>query len=439
MNEPWGNHGRRAVALGHSTDNQGLSSAGFRTAHGADGGGDWTGAAIRCPADAHEVVIGPTGAGKTVARMAPLLLEHPGPALALDLKAELFHITARARREMGQQVLLIDPFGIVPGEPAARFDPAQQIAAAEDPLDTALILAEALNSDRALLPDPFWERTANRLNAAGLCHMTTAPDLFDTETATPLAAWYDMLNGGDVAVTLHRELACNVRMRGDVRSVFQSFVQLPDSTRGGVLGTAQTAMRLFGQAAVRRAVDGADVRLADLAGRQDWTIYVAMPPKAVPAFAPLLRLWFEMILNTLLDRQSIPADPALVLVDEAGSVGRIPALELCFNLGRGYGIKAVTAFQTQHQLARVYGEAHRDIADNAGVISVFRPSHFRAAQDLSDLIGHVPPTRLMNLPAGHFVASIAGRMPQVLGCRSYLTDPELARRADPNPRHVPSP
>ena len=53
-----------------------------------------------------------TGAGKGIGAVIPNLLGYPGSAFVLDFKGENFAVTARARRELGQLVVLVDPFGI---------------------------------------------------------------------------------------------------------------------------------------------------------------------------------------------------------------------------------------------------------------------------------------------------------------------------------------
>ena len=60
----------------------------------------------------HVLTCAPTGAGKGIGAVIPNLLTYPGLAFLLDLKGENYAVTARARREMGQDVYLIDPFGI---------------------------------------------------------------------------------------------------------------------------------------------------------------------------------------------------------------------------------------------------------------------------------------------------------------------------------------
>jgi hypothetical protein len=54
----------------------------------------------------------PTGAGKGVGAVIPNLIDYPGSAFILDLKGENYAVTARARRAAGQDVFLVDPFGV---------------------------------------------------------------------------------------------------------------------------------------------------------------------------------------------------------------------------------------------------------------------------------------------------------------------------------------
>ena len=77
---------------------------------------------------AHTFVCAPTGAGKTVGFAVPTLLSHRGSTVTLDVKGELFAVTARHRREgLGQRVRRIDPFGVAGPLPADSFNPLDTI------------------------------------------------------------------------------------------------------------------------------------------------------------------------------------------------------------------------------------------------------------------------------------------------------------------------
>lgn len=443
--------GRRTSVIGFLNDDRSRRGAGFRApgrgARGASGSdrigmennadtaeGSGRDIPVRCPMDAHEIVVGPTGSGKTVTRIIPQIIEHDGPVVALDVKGELYHTTALSRAVRGHELILIDPFGLVPEMDTSRLDPGQAIMASDDPDDQALILAEALNPETLQAREPFWDLSANRLNAAGLLYVATHNLRMMYDRGVP-SSWQDILNCDNVALQIANILDEEDDLPRLVHQTFAGYMQMPEATRGSIAAVAQTAMRLFGQRAVRRVTNGSDVDLAQLAERDDYAIYIAIPPRAIAAYGALLRLWFEMILKALMERRSIPERPTMVVVDEAGAVGRIPSLETAFSMGRAYGIKAVAAVQTLHQLEDAYDKAHRVLTDNAGLISVLQPPHYLAAREVADLIGTFSPEQLLGLGTDEFMAARRGHRPRILRRRNYLEEPELQVLATRNPRH----
>ena len=96
---------------------------------------------------AHTFVCAPTGAGKTVGFAVPTLLSHRGSTVTLDVKGELFAVTARHRREgLGQRVRRIDPFGVAGPLPADSFNPLDTVVTDLDLADDG---ATALDREEA--------------------------------------------------------------------------------------------------------------------------------------------------------------------------------------------------------------------------------------------------------------------------------------------------
>lgn len=75
-----------------------------------------TGAPITYRGDAHLLTIAPTGAGKGVGSVIPNALLYPGPLIVFDPKGEAYAVTRRQREALGQQVVLLDPFGVTGGQ-----------------------------------------------------------------------------------------------------------------------------------------------------------------------------------------------------------------------------------------------------------------------------------------------------------------------------------
>src|SRR5438067_12823330 len=63
--------------------------------------------------DNHLMTVAPTGAGKGRGVIIPNLLSYPGPVVIVDPKGEAYQTTARRRRQMGQRVIILDPFRVV--------------------------------------------------------------------------------------------------------------------------------------------------------------------------------------------------------------------------------------------------------------------------------------------------------------------------------------
>ncbi|MCA9073269.1 MAG: type IV secretory system conjugative DNA transfer family protein, partial [Planctomycetaceae bacterium] len=63
--------------------------------------------------DGHLITFAPARSGKGTGVVIPNLLTYPGSTVVIDLKGTNYAVTARARRQLGQQVGLIDPFNLL--------------------------------------------------------------------------------------------------------------------------------------------------------------------------------------------------------------------------------------------------------------------------------------------------------------------------------------
>jgi type IV secretion system protein VirD4 len=107
--------------------------------------------------EGHLITIAPTGKGKGRGALIPNLLTYEGPVIVIDPKGEAYSVTARRRREMGQDVRVIDPFGVVTDKtdslnPMDVFDLPDA-----DPSALAMEVAKQLSGGGQSLQDPFWD------------------------------------------------------------------------------------------------------------------------------------------------------------------------------------------------------------------------------------------------------------------------------------------
>jgi type IV secretion system protein VirD4 len=151
----------------------------------------------------------------------------------------------------------------------------------------------------------------------------------------------------------------------------------------------------------------------------------------------VVRLWLGALILALGARRQRPARRTLMLIDEAGQLGRMEPLLQTATLLRGCGVTLWTFFQSPAQIESIYGPDAMVLADNAGVIQLFAARNGRVAESYARLLGDVSPEAVMQLgPDEQLLLMDGGRS---FRCRriNYLDDPLCRGLADPNPMHAP--
>jgi type IV secretion system protein VirD4 len=70
-------------------------------------------ALVRLSQACHTLICAPTGVGKGVSCILPFLLTCKDSCVVADFKGELASLTAEARRRMGHEVVILDPYKVV--------------------------------------------------------------------------------------------------------------------------------------------------------------------------------------------------------------------------------------------------------------------------------------------------------------------------------------
>lgn len=89
----------------------------------------------------------------------------------------------------------------------------------------------------------------------------------------------------------------------------------------------------------------------------EW-VFLIVPVYNLAELSPLLRLWFELAVDGVLQRDVSSADPHFWLVaDELPAIGKIPSLEKLLAQARRYKASVVAGYQVSSQLQNIYGRA----------------------------------------------------------------------------------
>lgn len=387
---------------------------------------------IRYAGEGHLLTVAPTGAGKGRSGVIPSLLTYPGPTLTIDLKGENYRVTARARRQMGHRVVVLDPFRVVVSE-GDRLNPFDLFALPGGEADQDCEwLAELLTGGQPVSSrDMFWELTAKGLLTGLIGLAAEAPGA----SGRHLGAVLDLLYSDDpdyrIAVELDTRTFTNRLARQELAGYLHHEA---DRCRPSVRSTAQAFVKCLGGSAARGALASTTFDLGAWVRGELLDIYVVFPPDKLESHRALLRLWLGVLLAALLRRPAVPSRRTLLLLDEAAQLGALPQLRTALTLLRGYGVQVWTFWQDLSQLKYLYPGDWETIVNNSAVLQAFGLTNGRAAQAVAEVLG-CRPSELLGLGPGEQMLLRPGAPAVAAGRVDYLTDAAFLGRADPNPRY----
>jgi type IV secretory pathway TraG/TraD family ATPase VirD4 len=416
--------------------------------------------------DGHILTCAPTGAGKGVGGVIPNLLDYPGSAFVLDFKGENYAVTARARRELGHQVILVDPFGITGNTGHAlnwlnTLDPDSP-----DVVSRAAGLADMLIAVEGNDADSHWTDTARELLRGLLVYVATLPA--DRRTMAELRRIVTA-SERDLADTLAEMQADpDAGQRIPARAA-AAHLNRPERERGSVLSTVVRHTAWLDDPRLCAALARSDFNLTDLK-RQPMTVYLAIPPDRLRACLGFVRGFIGLALDGITAAPGKPLHRVAFFLDEFGQLGRMDRLADSVTLLRGYGAQLWLFVQDLSQLKAVYPRWQSFLANTSQ--QFFGTADFDTARYLSGALGQqtiryetqnvsqssgtwgkpgssstgtgehlqgrslLTPDEVMRLGPTRQIVLVSGEPPYLLNRASYLTDPAYAGRFDANPLHL---
>ena len=383
---------------------------------------DKAGELVTYAGDGHLITFAPTGTGKTSGPVITNSLTWPGQLIVLDMKGEVYAATAQARRDMGQDVHVID---LRDGSDSGSLNPLDLAArCGTDPAATGRSFAAELIERGADERDRFWNDWSETMIGAATAWLLADRPAEERR----LSSLFDLFTDDDVTYRLAVMLDKKEVVHRAPKAAFASFLQLPDqNTRPSVLGTVQSHLRLFDSDLTRRLTDTTTMDIDGFLAGKPMSLYIIVPPFRLSAYRPLLRLWLSGLILLLTQRKRPPKERTLMLCDEIGNLGRLEALLMATTLLRAGGLTVWSCWQNAAQL-QLYGPQANTLIDNAGVIQIFGIRNYRMAQDLANVVGGISADELLGLPANEQILLIEGKL---LRCRQvrHYDDREFLKRA----------
>ena len=383
--------------------------------------------------DAPLLTCGMTGSGKGRGALIPTLLIDPRSVIVTDIKAELCHVTARRRREMGHTVVILDPCGLATRR-SDGLNPLDLLTLPGANSDAdAQMLATLLASGHHFRSDPFWTDMANALIGGLIAHIATTYPPAQRHLGQ-LRAW---LYHDDMGMAIATALDRGAVASHFARDQFIAYLNAPiDRTRPCIHTTACSHVNALCGEQAAATLAASTFSLRDLYDGKPLTIYLIIPPDKLESLRPLWRLWIGTLLTAVMRRRSIPRQRTLFLLDECAQLGEMSALRQAVTLLRGAGLQVWSFWQDLSQLRQLYPQDWQTMLNNAAATQLFSVPNHLMAREWGELLG-MEPASLARLAPEDAVVSIRGRGTRVVRRPDYLNDPLFAGLYDPNPRFTP--
>lgn len=336
------------------------------------------GTPIRMPNYVHLSVFSPPGGGKTTGLAVPWLLTHKeGSMVVLDVKGELFRLTAEKRRALGQKVIRIDPFGVC-GPGADSMNPLDLVSDGAGYEDEARAWAEALVIRTGEEKDPHWtdraEDVLTSLLAFCLVHLR--------EDERNLSSLRELLTNPascSSALDLMQQAGgVSARLAGAV-------AQLEDKEKAGVYSTANRCTSFLDSEAIFASVRTSTFDLRELLNGSV-TLYLVLPPHQLAAQARFLRLVIATLIRLLAREGMKDGKTCLFLLDEAGQLSHMPAIDQGLTLLRYAGLRLCFFFQSRGQLQQSFRGKESVLLDSTEQI-YFGTHDWDTAERVSKMAG----------------------------------------------------
>ncbi|WP_027483128.1 type IV secretory system conjugative DNA transfer family protein [Deinococcus pimensis] len=352
----------------------------------------------------HVLVCGPSRSGKGL-HLTSNLLSWRHSAVVVDIKGELYRLTAGHRVAMGQRVVVLNPTG-----DGHRFDPFRELSTDEAIRSVVTII---LDPDADGSNAAFARRATFALFAAVKAALVLSQPVLPfvrRVTARGLEGFCrELWHVEDASV---REALVDFLREDPTRFDWSSVAgnKYLDNTWTGMLTKLQP---LFSEG-ILRMTSASDFRAVDLV-REGVTVYLVFQESELEYTGVAFRTVLLAMINTLIRHYDLHPDevtlPLLFGFDEAGRLA-IPKLPDLVSTVAGRGMTALIYVQSISQLDGAYGEAGRaTILDNTHTKVFYRPKDSGTAEYVAQKCGQLMAEDLRNSDG------MEGRVQQAVGVR----------------------
>lgn len=360
------------------------------------------------------IIFGKPEVGKTTKLIIPTLLTYKkGSVVVSDPKGTLTAQTMRRRKELGNKVVVLNPwseemkeslgvdYGDTPFNPLSILEASDDVGRVKDNSDRIAILL----CPPATSGDPYWTDAARGILSGVLTYLRFSPihkctltELYRVVHST-IEGWIELatdmkdFRGVDLTTQANKILAPleNPRQWTGVDGALKAAVAIYDADKplgkhvsppDPVPSSGRELMPYDPKIAADAEPNYFDVnRLKS----EKITVYIVIPSNRRDAN----KQWLSLVLSMCAEAigQGRYTHPILLVMEEMGNLGYLPMQRFLAEL-REAGLRAICTLQTIRQLREIYGiEGAQNIIDLCAVRHFLRVDDVETAREISQTLG----------------------------------------------------
>ena len=336
----------------------------------------------------------PTRSGKGTGVVNVVLLSYNGSIVVLDIKKELFNISAAKRLKNGHKVFLFDPYN--KDGKTARWNPLSYIRRDDD-----LRIDDIQKIAQTLIPpqggDQIWTDAPRNLFTGLTLYLLDKQRRFADFVPTvrgvlDLARQINEQDAKGYFATLLATKEFSVSQQ--TKDLINSALKGAEATFSSILITLTTCLSPFGSELVAKATSADDFDLRNVR-KEKTTIYFGVEPADLKQSSKIINLFYTQLINE--NTRVLPQDDenlteqCLLLMDEGTAPGNIEILPEAVSYMAGYNIRMLLIVQSPAQLRnpKLYGEhGTQTILSNCALKILYKPNDYKDADEYSKLLGN---------------------------------------------------
>lgn len=335
----------------------------------------------------HVLTIAPSRSGKGTCLIVPnLIFPCNNSYVVLDIKGENAAVTARRQKELGKDVVILDPWGIqekigaTHGIKPMSFNPLAVLNGLDDEqlFEECTSIVELIAPMPKGVKDPFWINRARVLiRGILLAHIK-----IETPENWSLMAVYKTLRLGNSELINYLNACAEIELAVDDVNQFRSNAP-DDKVFLSVLSSAQDATEFIRNI----SKGGGETFNPKQLNEKPTAVYVCIPERAIETNYQWLRLVVGLCIRAISDNiQNKQVKRTVFLLDEAHYLGNMPEVRKALATSATYGICIWQFFQDLGQIQAAYGDYWHSVV-NVGVQQFYKINDLNTQKYVSELLG----------------------------------------------------